>query len=326
MLILQQTSTDPYFNIATEEYLLKNSTEDYFIVYRNRPSIIVGKHQNTIAEINLEFVKQNEIAVVRRLSGGGTVYHDLGNLNYTFIANGSEGNMVDFKKYTQPIIDVMKGLGVDAQIGGKNDIRVGDKKISGNAEHIFKNRVLHHGTLLFDSNLDTLNQAITIDPDTYNDKAVKSIRSHVANISEYLKMGMSIEEFVDTILNRIKDQFPNSGEYELTNHDIGSINKLVNDKYSTWEWSYGYSPTYSLNKRIILEGWTLAIVIDVEKGIIGNIAFRGDGINSKRAAELEQHLKGCPHDIDEVSIKLNSIDLAKYIPEISSKQLLEGLF
>ena len=326
MLIIQQTSTDPHFNIASEEYLLKSSTEDFFILYRNEPSIVVGKHQNTIAEINLEFVRRKGITVVRRLSGGGTVYHDRGNLNYSFITNGSEGNQVDFKKHTQPIVDVLHALGVDARIGGKNDIRVGDKKISGNAEHIYKNRVLHHGTLLFDSNLDELNESIKISPNSYTDKAVKSIRSHVANITEYLTHRIPIDEFAQKIINHIIEIFPNVLEYKLSNDDISSISELVRTKYSTWEWNYGYSPTYTLNKHINFVDKRLNIQINVERGIISQVIFEGDFLNKSRVSEIELLLKGCLHDMDAVSSKLSTIILNDYLPQISLKQLLGGLF
>ncbi len=326
MLIIHQTSTNPYFNIATEEYLLKNFTEDIFLTYRNEPSVIVGKHQNTLAEINLEFVNGKELPVIRRLSGGGTVYHDLGNVNYTFITNGSEGNLVDFKKHTQPIIDVLQALGVGAQIGGKNDIRVGDKKISGNAEHIYKNRVLHHGTLLFNSNLDELNESIKVNPNTYTDKAVKSIRSHVANISEYLKCEISIHDFILSISSHIKNQFANTKDYELSIAEINAINQLIETKYSTWDWNFGYSPSYILNNHIAINNRVLKIQLKVDKGFISQLTLSGNLIMDERIEELEQLLIGCSHNLDEISSSISKIDLNDYIDQISSDQFLKGLF
>ncbi|MHC1702911.1 MAG: lipoate--protein ligase [Tenuifilaceae bacterium] len=325
MLIILQTSTNPYFNIATEEYLLKNSTDDIFILYRNEPSIIVGKHQNTIAEINLDFVKKKELKVVRRLSGGGTVYHDLGNLNYSFIANGSEGNLVDFKKFTQPIIEVLLELGVEAFLGGKNDIRVGDKKISGNAEHVYKNRVLHHGTLLFSSQLNELDESIKVNLNTYTDKAVKSIRSHVANISEYLKESISIEQFINSIINHIKKNYPDSLIYNLTDQDILAINHLVETKYSTWQWNFGYSPTYTLTKDFNIGKDNIKITIQVDKGIICSVNFETSLLNKNQVEELESLLVGCPHDIDEIRNRMarKPVLLSQ---NISIDQLIKELF
>jgi len=325
MLIFKQSSNDPYFNIATEEHLLKNYDDDIFILYRNQPSIIVGKHQNTAAEINYDFVKQRGIKVVRRLSGGGTVYHDLGNLNYTFIANGSEGNLVDFKKHTRPILEVLNALGVDAIIGGKNDIRVGGKKVSGNAEHVYKNRVLHHGTLLFSSNLDDLNEAIKVDTATYSDKAVKSIRSQVVNISEYLKSEILIEGFAELIVNHVKKIFPNSAEYSLSSEDISSINNLVKTKYSTWEWNYGYSPSYTLNRRIVFKSKQLIIELTVDKGIIYQISISGD-LDKNEVAKIKQQLIGCKHDYETILTQLSLIELDKTIAHLSIKELISGLF
>ncbi len=326
MLLIQQSSTNPYFNIASEEYLLKNFMDDIFILYRNEPSIIVGKHQNTLAEINLEYVKRNKLNVIRRLSGGGTVYHDLGNLNYTFISNGSEGNLVDFKKFTQPIINVLQRLGIDAKLGGKNDIRVGDKKISGNAEHIYKNRVLHHGTLLFSSNLDELNESIKINPNTYSDKAVKSIRSEVANITEFLKEPITITEFADLIANHIKQAFPSGKNYQLNINDIKKINELVDTKYSMWEWNFGYSPTYTLNKKVIVGNEVIEVKISVENGLICSIKLDGDILDKKKLLEIENLLTNCPHDIDAIKEKISTIELENINPNLTFDGILRGLF
>ncbi|NVO10935.1 MAG: lipoate--protein ligase [Bacteroidales bacterium] len=326
MLLIQQTSTNPYFNIASEEFLLRYFLDDIFILYRNEPSIIVGKHQNTLSEINLEYATKNALKVIRRLSGGGTVYHDLGNLNYTFIANGKEGTLVDFKKFTQPIINVLQNLGVDAKLGGKNDIRVGDKKISGNAEHVYKNRVLHHGTLLFSSNLDELNESIKINPNTYSDKAVKSIRSEVANISEFLKETITITEFADLIANHIKQAFPSSKSYQLNINDIKKINDLVDTKYSTWDWNYGYSPTYTLKKEILIGENILGIMISVDKGIIREVKLKGDFLKNEDLLKIEQSITDCPHDIKAITEKISTIGLENINPNLTVDGILRGLF
>lgn len=325
MLIINQPVTDPYFNIASEEYLLKNFSENIFLLYTNSPSIIVGKHQNTMAEINHEFVAKKRIPVIRRLSGGGTVYHDFGNINYTFITNGSEGNLVDFKKHTQPIVDVLKSLGIDARIGGKNDIRVGDRKISGNAEHIYKNRVLHHGTLLFNSNLDELNESIKVNLDAYTDKAVKSIRSHVANIAEYLNKDISIEQFKAMLILHIKTLFPNAFDYQFTPSNIDSINELIATKFSTWEWNFGYSPSYVLNRQLSIKNEFWNIEINVERGIIIKVAIKGNSSISKSIEELEKLIVGCIHEKKEMSQRLGNIDLKQYIPEITKESFIENL-
>ncbi|MBA7525299.1 Lipoate-protein ligase LplJ [subsurface metagenome] len=233
-------NTDPYFNIASEEYFLKNFSWDCFLLYRNLPCVIIGKHQNTFSEINSEFIRKNNIKVIRRISGGGTVYHDLGNLNFTFIMNSKYGELVDFKKYTKPIIEILRDLSINAKFEGHNSLTINGKKISGNAEHICKNRVLHHGTLLFSAEIKNLVRALYADTHKYSDRAVKSVRSHVTNISDHLKTGLNIIEFRDKILDYILSNFPGASLYELTEQDEEKIRELVEKKYSDWNWNFGF--------------------------------------------------------------------------------------
>ena len=275
MLIINRSQTDPYFNIAAEEYLLKNLEQDCFMLWQNEPSVIVGKHQNTLAEINYGFVKENNIPVIRRISGGGTVYHDKGNLNFTFICSGEKGKLVDFKKFTKPVIGVLNQLGVPARFEGKNDIRANGFKISGNAEHVYKNKVLHHGTLLFSADLGFLEKAIKSHPERYNDKAVQSVRSRVTNISDFLKKDVSIETFREQIISQIKKTERETTDHTFTSEDIEAVNKLVKEKYSTWQWNFGYSPGYMLETKLHLHKKIVTIGIFVKNGIIENIELQG---------------------------------------------------
>lgn len=299
--ILHQASYDPYFNIATEEHLLKNKTDDFFILYRNSPCLVVGKHQNTAAEINHQFVEVNRIPVVRRLSGGGTVYHDLGNINFSFIMNGAEGQLVDFKRYTEPIIGILQGFGVDAFLGKKNDIRVGDKKISGNAEHIFRNRVLHHGTLLFNSDIDKLDESIKVDLSKYRDNAVKSIRSSVANIVDFLSAPISVDFFMEVLVGYMQNNFQQSQEFILSPADVEGIEGLVRSKYSTWEWNYGYSPAYEVENRIQTPRGELLIKVKVVRGFVDNVEFDNGPVSLPYAAKLKTLLIGKPHSKDSIA-------------------------
>ncbi len=287
MLCIANKTSNPYFNIASEEYLLKNITDDVFMLYQNSPSVIVGKHQNTFAEINYWYTKDNKIDVVRRLSGGGTVFHDFGNLNFTFIRNGNDGNLVDFKRFTDPIIRVLQSLGVPAERSGRNDLIINDLKFSGNAEHVYKNRILHHGTLLFSSKLESLGEALRVNSAHYHDKAVKSFRSKVTNITDHLPVGMSIEKFTDNIINHIFTEFSDVIAYNFSETDIENIEKLVAEKYSTWEWNFGYSPKFTLNKSGYLNGKTITIILEIEKGIIVKASVI---INNEPLMQLEEAL------------------------------------
>ena len=220
MLLIQRHQTNPYFNIAAEEYVLKHFSEDVFMLWQNEPSVIIGKHQNTLAEINHQYIEQNNIPVVRRISGGGAVFHDLGNLNFTFIKTIHGEDLVDFKRFIDPIISVLKELGIDARQEGHNDIRINGLKCSGNAEHVFKNRVLHHGTILFSSDLETLGIALHSDEDRFTGRAVKSRRSPVTNIISHLPVKISLNEFIEKIYKHLFSKDQNSGYYNLTESDI----------------------------------------------------------------------------------------------------------
>jgi lipoate-protein ligase A len=286
VLIINRPQTNPWFNIAAEEYLLKTMQEDCFMLWQNDASVIVGKHQNTMAEINHRFVRDNNIPVIRRISGGGTVFHDLGNLNFSFIQQGERGKLVDFQKFTQPILEVLNQLGVPAKFEGKNDLRVHGLKISGNAEHVYKNKVLHHGTLLFSSELGKLNEAIHADFNNYTDKAVKSVRSTVANISDFLNEPILIDNFKNHIFNYIQSRYTNVGFYDLRNNDIAEIEKLVNEKYKTWRWNYAYSPVFTKRKIIEFEGDKFEIVLKIKNGKVESIDFDRKYSNFRKIAKL----------------------------------------
>lgn len=327
MLCIKNDNTNPYFNLAAEEYVLKNFPENCFMLWRNRPSIIVGKHQNTLAEINIDYVKQNNIDVVRRLSGGGAVFHDLGNLNFTFIKNtGNDEALVDFKKYVKPILEVLQHLGVNAKFEGRNDIMIDGKKISGNAEHVFKKRVLHHGTLLFSSQMANLSNALKVNPLKYQDKGVKSVRSRVTNISEHLPKSISVTEFQHEILDFIMNSNADAKLYEYTREDQDRINSLVNEKYSTWEWNFGYSPKYGFEKSIKTNGGNVQVQMNIEKGIIQNLKIYGDFFNELDINDIEEAITGQKHHEDTIRKSLQKLPFERYFHNISVNELLEAMF
>jgi lipoate---protein ligase len=327
LLIIPRHHTDPYFNIAAEEYILKEFEDDIFMLWRNEPSIIAGKHQNTLAEINVDFVREHAIKVVRRISGGGTVFHDLGNLCFTFISTGREGHLVDFRRFTQPILDVLRKLGIEARFEGRNDLTINGLKFSGNAEHIWKNRVLHHGTLLFSARMDHLSAALKVDPSKFSDKAVKSVRSRVTNISEHLKQPMDVMEFAARIESHILESYPDSTFYELTEEDHRGINELVQKKYGTWEWNFGYSPTYNLRKLVRTErGGTLEFILDVHDGTIRNIKIFGDYFSNFDTEEIEKALTGIPHNEGSVRDALSGFRIGDYFEQVETDEFVKGLF
>ncbi|MGV8114043.1 MAG: lipoate--protein ligase [Lentimicrobium sp.] len=326
MLCIIRHETDPYFNLAAEEYVLKNLERDSFMLWRNEPAIIVGKHQNTLAEINQEYVKENMIKVVRRLSGGGAVFHDLGNLNFTFIASGENHQLVDFRKFTQPILEVLQKLEIEARFEGRNDLTIDGRKFSGNAEHVHKNRVLHHGTLLFSSQMADLSSALKVDPDKFQDKAVKSVRSRVTNISEHLKMPLTVLEFRDLVLKHVMESTPGAELYSFTQDDIAAIARLRDEKYITWDWNFGYSPKYNFRKTVKTNGGKLEVTLEVVNGTIEKARFFGDYFNKLDPVDIEQALTGTLHNETAIRERLKDFEIPDYFLKISSEELITSLF
>lgn len=326
MLCIIRQETDPYFNIAAEEYVLKHLREDCFMLWRNEPCIIVGKHQNTLAEINAEYVKEKNIKVVRRLSGGGAVFHDLGNLNFTFVANVEPGNdLVDFHKFTKPILEVLKNLHINAEFAGRNDLVIDGRKFSGNAEHVFGQRVLHHGTLLFSSEMSDLSSALNVDPSKFTDKAVKSVRSRVTNISEHLQQPLTVLEFRDLIMKHIIKSTPEAVVYTFSQDDIEAIAKLRDERYATHDWNYGISPAYTYTRKLKTAGGHIEVALVVENGVIKHARFFGDYFHIHDPAEIELALVGARHTEQEMRDRFAKFTLKDYFLNVTEQELLSAL-
>lgn len=273
MRCIIRSETDPYFNIAAEEYIFRNFTEETFMLWRNQPSVIIGKHQNAFAEVNHAFAKAFGIKVVRRISGGGAVYHDPGNINFTWTSYGEPNSLVDFERFTYPVALALKELGLNVEIGKRHSLYIDGLKISGNAEHAYKNKVIHHGTLLFNSNLEALNLAIKPSAVKYEDKAVKSVRSNVTNIIDYLDKHISPEEFISHLFNIILQHNQTGIIYTLTADDLNGIEALKDAKYKGWDWNFGYSPAFKLETSLHSDAIEYSLSCFVKNGIIQSVSF-----------------------------------------------------
>lgn len=319
-------SHEPHFNIALEEYLLHQHPDEVAMLWWSSPAVIIGKHQNAFAEVNLPFCRHNQIPVIRRLSGGGTVFHTPGNLNFTFILEGEPGNMVNFRKYTAPVIDFLNEIGVPARFEGKNDIRAGGLKISGNAEHVYKKRVLHHGTLLYNADLGALREAIRVETERYQDRSVQSVRSEVANIAEMLDKPPSFDQFREMLYEHLTSHFDPVTPYTLTGKDMDAVKQLVSDKYERQEWNYAWSPTkYRFTGQVSLNGHPRKLDLDVKNGTIESARFSGRVVDPVWR-RLEQILPGTKHLPGEVAHVLNTQGLLPAPDEEIPDELLPLFF
>mgnify|MGYP001025553643 CR=1 FL=1 len=319
--------TDPRINLAIEEYALRNlpAGEDYLLFYINEPSIIIGKNQNTMEEINADYVQEHGIHVVRRLSGGGAVYHDLGNLNYSFITDDDGQSFHNFRKFTQPVVDALRKLGVQAEVTGRNDIQVGDRKISGNAQYAAKGRMFTHGTLLFDSKLENVAAALKVNADKIKSKGIKSIRSRVANIREFLDREMSMEEFKQAILASVFGG-QEVEEYRLTEEDWRRIEELSRERYQTWEWNYGKSPKSNFRQSRRFDIGTVEVQMEIERGRIKEARIFGDFFGVRDVSELESLLKGQPYDKESLAAVLAGVNLQEYFGNLDRDSFLSLFF
>lgn len=326
MLSISSPFTDPYFNLASEEYLLKHFREDIFLLYRNRPSIIVGKHQNTLAEISLDYIRKKGIVVVRRISGGGAVFHDPGNINFAFITTGNVGELVNYPKYTFPVIGALAALGLNVRLGERHELLLNDLKISGTASHVFKHRVLHHGTLLFSSRMDDLSASLRTKQPHFTDKAVRSVPSKVTNIRDHLVEKMDVTEFQDTLLRYILNTMENARPYRYNDQDLSEIQKLRESKYSTWEWNFGYSPRYEFSKSLTSRAGKVTLRMNVEKGMIKQVRLEGDFSGSADPRFLEDFLAETIHDPETIRKKLSEIQVGDYISGLGNEDLIVLMF
>lgn len=328
MKLIQSDSTDPGFNLALEQYVFDSLDRScaYFMLWQNKNTVVVGKHQNTVAEINLPYVKEHNIRVVRRLSGGGAVYHDLGNVNFTFIDDCGETGAFDFSLFCRPVMHALERLGVRAELSGRNDMTIHGKKFSGNSQYVKQGRVMHHGTLLFDSNLDEVEQVLSVSKDKIESKGLSSVRSRVTNIRPYAAdPAMDVSRFIRVLKNAMAEQFQME-EYALSLQDCEAILQLKERIYDRWDWNYGASPAYTIHKERRVEGCgKLEIYMDVREGLIREISFYGDFFGNGDPEELGNRLIGCPLEEAALISRLENMPISHYFYPMNRTMLVSIL-
>lgn len=321
--------TDPRINLAIEEYVLYNmdiDKDDFLLFYINQPSIIIGKNQNTIEEINTDYVEDHGIIVVRRLSGGGAVYHDLNNLNFSFLTKDDGDSFNNYKKFTQPVVDALAKLGVNAELSGRNDILAEGRKVSGNAQYAIRGRMFSHGTLLFKTDIDAVVSALKVKKDKIESKGIKSVRSRVGNISDYLKEPMTVEQFRLEILKSIFGGEENIQYYELNDEDWEKIHEISKNRYQKWEWNYGKSPKFNIQKTHRFPSGGLDIRLEVNKGIIEEAKIFGDFFGIGDVADIEKALVGTRYDRRAISEVINDFDIPHYFGGVTKEEFLKVIY
>lgn len=321
--------TDPQINLAIEEYVLRTMDVDqdsFLLFYINAPSIIIGKNQNTIEEIDTDFVEENGIKVVRRLSGGGAVYHDLGNLNYSFITKDDGESFRNFKKFTQPVVEALGKIGVTAELIGRNDLLVEGRKISGNAQFATGGRMFSHGTLLFDTEIDTVVSALKVRKDKIESKGIKSIRSRVANISEFLEAPMSIEALRLEILKSIFGGEEHIQYRKLTEEDWENIHKLSAERYANWDWNYGKSPKFNMQHSHRFPVGSIDVRLQVNKGLIKDVAIFGDFFGIGDIEKVQAALRGVSYSKQAIEAALAEMDVPKFLGGITAEEFVQLVY
>ncbi len=324
MIYIQTHSTDPAWNLAAEEYAQKQLTRfpEILMLWQNDNSIIVGRYQNMAKEINVKAARDLNVRVVRRSTGGGTVYHDLGNLNFSLISCCADPAGLDKARLSEPIVRALQNIGIDAVLSGRNDILLDGRKISGTAQSLSKGRLLHHGTLLFDSDLNVLAGVLHPDKKKLMSKSISSVRSRVTNIKTALDLDYDVGEFQE----KLRREFEPCEEYEFTPEDRESIEELRRTKYDAWDWNTGKEPAFEYRNEKRYPGGLLGRELNFEKGIISHNRITGDFLGVSDIAVPEELLCGQKLDREEIARILGTIDLKLYLGEIGAAELIDCMF
>lgn len=327
MKYIVNTSNDPAYNVALEAYAFQKLTDidEIFILWINEPAIIIGRHQNTIQEINKEFIDKNGIHVVRRLSGGGAVYHDLNNLNYTIISNNTQEGAFDFQTFSKPVIDTLAKLGVKAEFTGRNDLEINGQKFAGNAQAYYKGRMMHHGCLLFDVDMSVLGQALKVSKDKIESKGIKSVRARVTNIVDHLSDKITVQEFSDAILAQMKEEYPEMDEYVLSDAELSEIQAMRDNQFATWDWTYGKAPEYTIERGVRYPAGKITTYANVENSTIKSVKIFGDFFGVKPVDDIEKMLEDVRYDYKDVLAALKTVDTSQYFSRMTPEEITKAI-
>lgn len=313
MYLMRNDSTDPAWNLALEEHVLTGLTGSFVLLWRNARAVIIGRNQNATEEVDWDYAKERGISVNRRISGGGAVFHDLGNVNYTVIKDQGQNDFSNYAEFSGPVLDFLETLGVKAQLSGRNDLTVNGMKISGNAQASKGGRILHHGTLLYNVSVGDLAGVLRPSQAKISSKGIKSVRSRVTNIIDHLPEKLTAEDFMEKLYRHYLAALPQVEEYRLTEADRAAVDRLAAEKYAKWEWNVGRSPDYDMQKSARFDFGTVDVRLTVAEGHIREARIYGDFFGMEEIAGLERVLIGVRHDRDSLAAALTGLDLGRYI-------------
>lgn len=320
--------TDPYFNVALDSWLVREAPadEDYVMLWQNRPAVIIGRYQNTHQEVHVDYANAHGIAIVRRMSGGGAVYHDLGNLNFSMIVSTEDQPFNDFQRFVRPVVETLAHYGVTAELTGRNDVTLDGKKFSGNAQYRTPTRLLHHGTILFNENLDDVRDVLNVNPDKIEGKGIKSVRSRVTNVQPYLPKGVGLDEFRATLLQYIGQH--NGGVRELLSlnwEQQRRVQALVDQRFGQWDWNFGQSPAFNYRGQERFGQGAIEALVYVVQDHIKSLTIYGDFLGDRNISPLIHALTGLPYSKAAIRDALSPLPVSRYLGGIGAEQLLKVL-
>lgn len=327
MIYLEAKGNDPAYNTALELFAFNElaKKDNVFMLWINQPCIVVGKNQNTREEIDQHYCDENDIKIVRRISGGGAVYHDYNNLNYTIISNEDDEADFNFKSLSQPVIDTLAEMGVKAEFTGRNDLQIGNQKFCGNAQYIKGKRIMHHGCIMFDVDLSVLTKALTVSKDKYESKGKKSVRARVTNIKPHLEdQTLTVKDFMNTLRNFMDKKY-HMEEYVLTEEDEKKVLAIKAEKNDSWDWVYGKNPEFTVQRKRKLPTGKVEANINVINNVIENVKFYGDFFGVKDVVELAQKLQGIRYDRKSVEKVINSVNINEYFMGVTNEEAIDVL-
>ena len=318
--------TDPAYNLALEEVMTAQADAPFAMLRRNRPAVIIGRNQNACREFDSAYAREHGIAIVRRMTGGGAVYHDLGNLNYSIFDFETDANRryIDFAPFAEPVLTALRALGVNAEFSGRNDILVNGRKVSGSAKFVHAGRILFHGTLLFDVDFEAMATVLTPPQAKIEAKGVASVRARVANLNEFLP-GLTRDTFRQALERQLLRQFNLKEPLPITDNWMREADRIADERYRSWDWNFGESPDFTFERTRRFPCGTVTVHLDVHAGIIRRAAFRGDFFGTAPCDELAALLTGCPHRADTIRAALSGAGVGRYIAGLEPEPLTELL-